>query len=338
MSAPTSFQVGTLYSSEEIQEALKVGNAGGVRMSIADDATVRRAVILTSAPTARQLSENPYHDRIESDILVYTGAGLEGDQTLGGVNKRLPQQLEASFPAYGFILVGSRRDPKIGPKRWRFLGLLEYLRHYPDTQTDTEGAVRKVWLFEMRIHSSPETIVVADDAMDSSRLLADSRAVNRQSGEDREIGDSSLIIPGIEEFDPIEIESIRGRLLAKPPERFEHFVKDLLLCTGFINVVVTKFSQDGGIDVNAYAGQTMWPIENLLVQVQAKRWLHTVGRKDVAELRGSLEPFAHGAVVTTSHYSRAAIAEAAGVGKAPIVLVDGYSLSRIVKRVGMSIE
>jgi restriction endonuclease Mrr len=217
------------------------------------------------------------------------------------------------------------------------LGLLEYLRHYPDTQTDTEGAVRKVWLFEMRIHPRPETIAVAGDANVSSRLLTDSRTLNRQSGEDREIGESPSVVPGVAEFDPIEIENIRGRLLATAPERFEHFVKDLLLSTGFVNVVVTKFSQDGGIDVNAYAGQTMWPVENMLVQVQAKRWLHTVGRKDVAELRGSLEPYARGAVVTTSHYSRAAIAEAAGVGKLPIVLVDGYSLSRIVKRVGMTI-
>jgi hypothetical protein len=62
-------------------------------MSIADDGSVRRAVILTSVPTARQLTENPYHDRIENDILVYAGARREGDQTLGGVNKRLPQQL-----------------------------------------------------------------------------------------------------------------------------------------------------------------------------------------------------------------------------------------------------
>jgi hypothetical protein len=131
------FSIGTLYSSEEIQNSLEVGNAGGVRMSIAEDGSVRRAVILTSIPTARQLSENPYHDRIENDVLVYTGAGREGDQTLGGVNKRLPQQMDVNFPAYGFVLVKSRRDPSLGPKRWRFLGLLEYLRHYPDSQADT---------------------------------------------------------------------------------------------------------------------------------------------------------------------------------------------------------
>jgi restriction endonuclease Mrr len=56
--------------------------------------------------------------------------------------------------------------------------------------------------------------------------------------------------------------------------------------------------------------------ENTLVQVQAKRWLHSVGRKEVAELRGSLQPFAKGAVVTTSHFSRAAINEATDDGRA----------------------
>jgi len=334
----TQFRVGTLYSSEEIQSALQVGNAGGIRMCIGDDSTVRRAVILTSVPTARQLSENPYHDRIESDTLVYTGAGREGEQTLGGVNKRLPQQLDTNFPAYGFVLVGSRRDESIGPKRWKFLGLLEYLRHYPETQADTNGRVRKVWLFEMRIHATPTAVEVGEDRAIAARVLKASRKANKQSGEEREIGQSPLIVPsGAVEVDPIEIESIRGRLLATPAERFEHFVKDLMLATGFVNVVVTKFSQDGGVDINAYASAAMWPVENMLVQVQAKRWLHTVGRKEVAELRGSLEPFARGAVVTTSHYSKAAIVEAGSAGKAPIVLVDGYSLATIVRRVGLKL-
>ena len=70
--------------------------------------------------------------------------------------------------------------------------------------------------------------------------------------------------------------------------------------------------------------------ENTLVQVQAKRWLHSVGRKEVAELRGSLQSFARGAVVTTSHFSKAALNEAGEEGKSPITLVDGVRLSRIV--------
>ena len=74
----------------------------------------------------------------------------------------------------------------------------------------------------------------------------------------------------------------------------------------------------------------MWALANTMVQVQAKRWLHSVGRKEVAELRGSLQPFARGAVVTTSHFSKAAINEAHEEGKNPIVLVDGFMLSQVV--------
>jgi restriction endonuclease Mrr len=99
--------------------------------------------------------------------------------------------------------------------------------------------------------------------------------------------------------------------------------------------MLPTYSQDGGIDVNAFAGQLMWPIRDLLVQVQAKRWLHTIGRKEVAELRGSLQPFARGAVVTTSYFSRAAVAEAQKVGKNPIVLVDGYSFASLVKSLNL---
>jgi restriction endonuclease Mrr len=82
--------------------------------------------------------------------------------------------------------------------------------------------------------------------------------------------------------------------------------------------------------VNARAGGRIWTFENTLVQVQAKRWLHSVGRKEVAELRGSLLPFARGVVVTTSHFSRAAITEASEEGKNPIALVDGFRLSKVV--------
>ncbi len=89
--------------------------------------------------------------------------------------------------------------------------------------------------------------------------------------------------------------------------------------------------------MNAYAGPGMWAIEDLLIQAQAKRRLHTVGRKDVPELRGSLEPHARRTVVTTSHFSKAAILEAAASCKAPIVLVDGYSLARLARKAGVNV-
>ena len=79
--------------------------------------------------------ENPYHDRLEGGTLTYIAAGKVGEQTLSGSNSRLIGQKTLNFPIHGFVLTASRRDRAVGPKRWRYLGLLEYLRHYPDTHS-----------------------------------------------------------------------------------------------------------------------------------------------------------------------------------------------------------
>lgn len=318
--------VGQLYSNEEIFGSLMVSNAGGIRVSLQDKA-VLRAVIMTSVRGVHSAAENPYQDRLESGVLTYTAAGKLGQQTLAGVNSRLIEQKEFNFPIHGFVLIASRRDRSVGPKRWKYLGLLEYVRHYPDTQLDADGRVRKVWLFEFRIHPEQEILPLSIDAAVSTKLLIESRLRAAANSDDDEIVDESCH----QQTENIErIEQVRGKLLALEPRNFELFIKDLLLHCGFSDVCVTKFSADGGVDVNAKVGSRIWIFENALVQVQAKRWLHSVGRKEVAELRGSLQPFARGAVVTTSHFSKAAINEACEAGKNPIALIDGFRLSKVV--------
>lgn len=322
--------VGELYSNAEIQSELNVGNAGGIRVRLTDDNKPRRMVLLTSKSDARLVSENPYCDRIENDFLVYTGGGREGDQSLAGVNKRIPQQLVHDFPIYGFEIIRSRRSTKRDPKRWRFLGLLEYVRHYPETQVDVNKQVRQVWLFEFRIHAKPAVIAPAHDSEISSMLLTESRMAPGNEMDERELAVITNDGPTCDSIDPVEVERERSQLLSLSPERFEHLIKDVLELTGFQRVSVTQYSQDGGIDINAYSGREMWPIKDLLIQVQAKRWLHTVGRREVAQLRGSLEPFARGTLVTTSHFSKAAITEAKQDGRSPIVLVDGFKFASLV--------
>ena len=208
----------------------------------------------------------------------------------------------------------------------RSLGLLEYLRHYPDTQLDVDGKARKVWIFELRVHEEPKVVPLANDAVISSDVLTASRSKRADDPDDDEIVRENAQQAG--EFE--RLENIRGKLLSLEPRAFELFIKGLLQHCGFADVHATQFSADGGVDVNAKAGSAMWVLANTVIQVQAKRWLHSVGRKEVAELRGSLQPFARGAVVTTSHFSKAAINEAREEGKNPIVLVDGLKLSQAV--------
>jgi hypothetical protein len=263
------FAVGECYSSADIQTFLNVGNAGGVRACLQSDGTVRRLVVMTSVPGIKQAKENPYHDRMEGKVLVYTGAGREGNQTLAGVNKRLPHQLESDFPIYGFLQIGSRRNPNLGPKRWQFLGLLEYLRHYPETQFDVRRQLRNVWLFEFLVHSEPAAVEVSQDYVLSASLLQAAREGDRASAQDREVvAPRGAAAPG-PASDAAEIELVRARLLSMMPERFEHLVKEVLLRTGFDRVAVTQYSQDGGIDVNAFASISMWPIRDLMIQIQS---------------------------------------------------------------------
>ena len=94
---------------------------------------------MTSLAGVHNTAENPYHDGLEGDILTYTAAGKVGEQTLSGMNIRLTQQRDQIYPIHGFSQIASRRDRNVGPKRWRYMGLLEYLRHYSDTQVDSRG-------------------------------------------------------------------------------------------------------------------------------------------------------------------------------------------------------
>ena len=324
-----SFEVGNLYSNEEIYRSLSVGNAGGVRVKTDQSSVVERLVLMTSVPSARQARENPYHDRIEGDVLIYTGAGREGDQTVSGANARIVEQAARPFPIYGFILMGSRRDPKLTAKRWSFLGLLEYLRCYRERQIDAKRQSRSAWIFELRVHSTLKSLKTVEENRAMAELFATDRSEVEQERE--------VVTPGAagesstKTKDYALLESVRRRLLSYEPRQFEHFVNDLLVRSGFEDVEVTKYSQDGGIDVNARPGHHSWPIGHLLIQLQAKRWLHTVGRKEVAELRGSLQPHAAGCIVTTSHYSRAALNEAVAPGKVPIRLIDGHALASLVE-------
>jgi hypothetical protein len=260
-----ALEVGQLYSNEEVFKSLKVANAGGIRLSVSEK-TILRAVIMTSVQSFHGAGENPYHDRLEGNILTYTAAGKLGQQTLAGVNSRLMEQKTLNFPIHGFVLTANRRNTSVGPKRWKYLGLLEYLRHYTDTQLDAGGKVRKVWLFEFRIHHEQQILPLAHEGAVSNQVLIASRQAMADTPDDDEIVDGNAL----PQTDNVErIEHVRGKLLAMEPRNFEFFIRDLLVHCGFSDVCVTRFSADGGVDVNARTGGRIWIFENTLVQVQA---------------------------------------------------------------------
>ena len=207
------------FLNDEIFKSLKLSNAGGIRLSLGNKA-VLRAAIMTSLQDFHGAGENPYHDRLEGGILTYTATGKLGEQTLAGVNNRLIEQKTFSFPIHGFVLVASRRDKVVGPKRWKYLGSLEYLRHYPDTQLDAESRVRKVWLFEFKVHQEQEVVPLATKGVIARQMLANRILVAEDSDDDIIEESSRHQTEGIE-----RIEQVRGRLLAMEPRNFEFLLR-----------------------------------------------------------------------------------------------------------------
>jgi len=280
---------------------------------------------MTAAEDSERLpSENPYHDRIEGKILIYTAQGREGDQVLSGRNKRLVAQYTIPTPFFGFT--------NIGRQRYRLLGLLELLRHYQETQADKKGTLRKVWLLEFFIHDRPEIVPIKDALSISASLLAESRRNNPLESSEREL---ASVPDDHEAASPVELENVRVGLFQFNPYDLEHFIKRVLERSGFVKVSVTQASGDGGIDVNAYVDEKDDFFAGTHVQAQVKRWRHAVGSPEINSFRGALSTTAKGIFVTTSHFTRAALAEARHDAKPSITLVDGYKLAGIIIRSGV---
>jgi len=327
MNQVSSFTVGETYTNDQIRFALDVENLGGIRPALDASRNVRHVAILTASGESGKLrTENPYQDRIEGDVLTYTAQGREGDQELTGRNKRLVEQYVNPTPFFGFI--------NIGRQTYRFLGLLELLRHYQERQADKKGSVRKVWLFEFRIHTTPVIVPVDQATALTATLLAESRKKNPSTPLDREITDSpeeeQIQLAGAK-----DLEAVRARLLLIPPLKFEYFIKTVMEQSGFVLVSVTRASGDGGIDLDAYVDESNDFFSGTHVQAQVKRWRHAVGSPDLNSFRGALSTTAKGLFVTTSSFTRAAVNEARHPTKPSISLIDGLRLSAIATRLNI---
>lgn len=331
MNQVQSFEVGKFYTNDQIRFSLDVENLGGIRPALDGQRNVRHVAVLTTADDAgKVISENPYRDRIEGEILTYTAQGREGDQQLSGRNKRLVEQYAIPVPFFGFI--------NVGKQTYRFLGLLELLRHYQETQADTTRSLRKVWLFEFRIHSKP-AIVPIDHAREfSAAILEESRRSSGWSKDDASV-EETVSCPGFADTanSPI-LEVVRAKLLGLEPNRFEGFLRAVMERKGFKKVSVTGKSGDGGIDLNGYADETYEFFAGTHIQVQAKRWRHSVGSIEINHFRGALSSTAKGVFVTTSHYTPAAVKEAMHPVKPCITLIDGLRLSSIVTHLELEVK
>jgi HJR/Mrr/RecB family endonuclease len=331
MNSITQFVVGQKYTNDQIRYSLNLENLGGIRPSVGADSRLKHLAVMTALETARKRKqENPYEDRIEGDILLYTASGKEGDQRLEGKNKRLLEQYATPVPFYGFA--------NEGRQVYQFLGLIELLRHYKETQLDKTGKLRSVWIFEFRIHRQPEVVPIEQAQTIAATLIAESRARTPLVPDDQSVVAAQPPAKDRERATFIQTEQVRSALLTVNPYEFEHLLKNLVMKRGFRDVVVTKGSGDGGIDLSGYVPDGDDFFAGTFVQFQAKRWRHAVGSVEINGFRGALSVTAKGVFVTTSHFTKAAIDECRHPTKTSITLIDGQRLAKMVQAVGLELS
>ena len=103
---------------------------------------------------------------------------------------------------------------------------------------------------------------------------------------------------------------------------FEIFCMQLLKVYGFVNVIVTQKSRDGGIDGH---GKLKVGLAYMNVAFQCKRWLNTtISRKEIDAFRGAIQgEFEQGIFFTTSSFSKEAKKFSIKQGAVPVILIDG---------------
>lgn len=321
---PDYFKADEIYNNDQIFKWFGVANSGGIRPSIDEKGNLRHIVVMTTKEGANYKFVNPYADKIEDGILVYTGAGSVGNQTLAGVNKRLVEQLESPVPIVFFV--------KEARNQIRFVGYLMLLRHYEDYQLDSYRSVRKVQIFEFKIIDQAKSAERSNLQNDFSSYYED--FINNTDANDSVTNQFTLENENVELL--VEKELLRNRLLTINPFDFEELIGKLLEHTGFINVQVTKKSGDGGIDIKAQLEHHFSKEIDFFFQI--KRWRHSVGRPEIANLRGSIGYNNFGVMVSTSHFTKSAIAEANADEKKPINLVGIELLHHIIKTSNFKVE
>lgn len=327
LAIPKYFVVGQYYTNDQICYALEVGNSGGIRPKLNQHGELDFVALFTSSEENKHSERNPYADRIEGDVLTYTGAGLKGEQTISGVNKRLFEQVEKPIPILGFV--------KEETNRYRYLGLLFLLRHFEDFQLDHESLMRKVLIFEFQIISQPLVLEIGKfDAVFSEIYFDLKKKIIEGDTVVLDVIDEVRVKNEVDELK--KIEELKSKLMLVDPYEFEELVGELVKYAGFSSVRVTKKSGDEGVDVNAILENPIATRLQFLFQV--KRWKHSVGRNEVANLRGSMGINNQGVIISTSHFTASAMNEANLGDRVPIHLVGIEELYRVIHLTGFDID
>jgi 5-methylcytosine-specific restriction protein A len=138
-------QSGDVLSNSDLHHHFKVGNMGGMRRSLSNN-----ALVIVSDHT-----KSLYDDRWTDDVLHYTGMGKSGPQKLESQNRTLLESGVSGVTVHLFEVFQAGR--------YIYAGQVELTaKPYQEQQFGEDGQLRTVWMFPLRLKTGgirpiPET-------------------------------------------------------------------------------------------------------------------------------------------------------------------------------------
>jgi len=137
-----SLKEGQTLTNTEISRIFDVCACRGIRYKGSIKSRIYHVVLIATFNKMPEDSvRNPYHDRKTNDRIIYTGEGLLGNQRMTRGNLVLARQMQENFPLY---LI-----EKKSPGRYIFLGRYKVVNIKNETQKDSSGKERRVFIFEL---------------------------------------------------------------------------------------------------------------------------------------------------------------------------------------------
>ena len=249
----------------------------------------------------------PIQRDIEIPLLVELDrAGGQADP------KNLYLQVAQHFPQLTEDELERRLESYPSTYKWR--NIVQWVRQKLVTKGEMDGSVRGVWkiteLGRKRIlKRGPEATPIVEEITLQDLMVTHENAVRNR---------------------------LSDRLYNLPPTGFELFAKQLLQALGFIEVEVTRRTRDGGID--GY-GKLKQGIVRINAAFQCKRWRQTVQRQEIDRFRGAISgKFDQGIFLTTSKFSRDALAASIRLGTVPIIMIDGEKIIDLMVQQGIGVS
>ena len=245
---------------------------------------------------------------------------LDAIHSLGGSaqNNEITHQVIKKLELSNQAAEQPHKDSTKTELEYRLAWARTYLKQYGVIENSSRG----VWSLTDKGRAVKE--VVSDKVVDSYRRNNKKSATKADEIED--IDDESLDWKS----------ELYGVLTKMEPDGFERLCQRLLRESGFIEVEVTGKPGDKGIDGHGLirlAGLISFP-----VMFQCKRYQGNVSAGDVRDFRGSMQGRAEkGLILTTGGFTPSAREEATRDGAPPIDLIDGDTLTDLLKDLSLGV-